>query len=133
MSPFRKDATPPKPPQPRFSPLRPLRVLTKRLGRALWWWMNLKSWDSTSEYLDSDGVTRTSDSPTPFGCVGAVLMVVCVVMTTAHILPVLFGGSGASPWFVYIVGWMTLLRAWLPAAMHLDEPESFEWWKERLK
>lgn len=129
--PYHEHAKPPgPPPPPRFSPLRPLRVLAKTLGRWLWWWL-LAPMSEVVVRRDALAATRQRE-PTGFGCFVAVLMIWCLLDTVAY------GGASigwwefSTPWLVYVVGVLTLLRAWLPAAMHLDEPESYAWWSERL-
>jgi hypothetical protein len=127
--PFRKSAAPPgPPPPPRFSPLRPLRAFGRWLGHFLWWSLTFStvSWQDVQS-TDAHGRVTAGSEPTGFGCLGGIVAIIAVIITITHLT-----GLVQVPWWTYFWGGAVLLRSWLRAAMHLDEPESLAWWQEKL-
>lgn len=123
MSAFRDNEKPPEPPPPpRFSPLRPARAFGRWAGGFLW--LFLTTTEVWEDVTDSHG--RPAHDPTAFGCAGFLVALVSVVTAVMSFV------LGGFPWWVYLWGGLVLLRLWLRAAMHLDEEESREWWKEKL-
>lgn len=119
MDPYERDKAPeaPKTP-PRFSPLRPLRL-------AIWWCL--------SPFQDPLAVSHPG-------------LVFAWVLVLGAPLFVLIGGLPSERGGVYdtrfswtVFEWYTVvvgsfcMRLFIRMSMHLDRPESAEWWKERLE
>lgn len=128
-TPFRTSAAPPAPPPPpRFSPLRPIRLLGRTLKRLLWWYLIAEALGEPHPVMNGYGAASTERVPTLFGVLVVVVAGWCVI----DVALVMLTCDVRQGYFLFASGACVLARGWLRSAMHLDEPESRDWWREKL-
>lgn len=123
--PYRPDPSPE--PGPPFSPLRPIWRFVRWVGSFVWWYLTATTWTEPFQVRNSKGELEETSNPTAFGCLGTICAAVCVAFTVGAFFVV---DQWTTP--VIICGVFVLLRAWLRAAMHLDDPEAMARWRRKF-
>jgi hypothetical protein len=116
--PYDRTKAPRRPREPaRFSPLRPLRV-------GLWWWLTLRMWDDAPP---AGLVALGACAFVGLGLGGLCIAALGFPSSTPDGWPAIAAASGAA-----LFALSELVRSWLRAALHLDDPAAFDAWEARL-
>ncbi len=118
-NPYRPDPSPPNTP-PRFSPLRPFRVLAGWCTEAAWWLL------ASEPFCDGPKVELSW-----FAILGFWTAILCECGAIFH--AIVYSTIGTALWPINICATFFLIRTFLRVAMHLDEPESRAWWESRFR